>query len=109
MFENTHMAFAKIRETMKARAFMNGSKVADEIIGVVVLLFIAIVLDVYVIGNQFLFNTTAPAAWEVAADVGNKGYAITSVAVPILEVVILVVSVLTSVLILPKVLKGSTK
>lgn len=74
---------------------LDAGQILEEFIGAGILIFVAVIFDVYILGNQTLFNTT----------VGAPGYAITSVVVPIFQVVILVVCILVAVLLLPKVIR----
>jgi hypothetical protein len=76
---------------------MDSAEMLEELLGAGVLVFVAVIFDVYILGNQSLFNTTA----------GAPGYEITSVVIPIFQVVILVVCILSAVFILPKMVKKS--
>ena len=76
---------------------MDSGAMLEELIGAGILVFVAVIFDIDILGNQSLFNTSATA----------PGYAITSVVVPIFQVVILVVCILAAVYILPKMVKKS--
>lgn len=83
---------------VRSQFLMDSGQMLDELIGAGILVFVAIIFDVYILGNQSLFNTTA----------GAPGYEITSVVVPIFQVVILVACILVAVLILPKIVKKTS-
>jgi hypothetical protein len=71
---------------------------AKILIDAVIMIVIAIFVDIYVIGSQYLFNTT----------VGAPGYAITSVVVPLLQGIIIIGCILVAVLVLPKIVDSAS-
>ena len=91
--------FDKVKRYLMApvRFMASSSVMVNSIISVVVFVVVAVVLDVYVIGNQSLFNTT----------VGSGGYSITSVVVPLLQVAILIGCILAAVFLIAHLAKGA--
>ena len=93
--------FDKVKRFLMApiRFAMSAQALITAVLDVVVFIVIAVVVNVYVIGNQTLFNTT----------VGAPGYAITSVVVPLLQVFILIGCILAAIFLLPKMAKSRGK
>jgi hypothetical protein len=79
--------------------FMDNADFLTALIDVVIFVVVAVVIDVYVIGSQALFNTSS----------ASPGYAITSVVVPILQTVILIGCIVTAILVLRAITKSQSK
>ena len=77
--------FGKLKRMFSAvpRFLLEAAGVTKATIEAVVLVVVVVILDVYVIGNQSLINTT----------VGAPGYSITSVVVPILQAALLIIAI----------------
>lgn len=93
--------FDKLKRYLVApiRFMAQGASFITALIDVIIFIVIAIVIDVYVVGNQSLLNTSS----------ASPGYAITSVVVPIVQVVVLIGCILMAILLLKTITQHSSK